>query len=152
MWRDRRGQETELSRRELLAATGGTVAGAAALGLVGQAKAGEPKPGRGGTLRVATRSDAIALDPHRNVMYYVSFPIAWTTMGLLDLNPKLEPVSGVATEWEASKDLTTYTFKLRKGALFHNGREIDAAAVKWNYERSRIQRGRTHLPVRRWRT
>lgn len=22
-----------------------------------------------------------------------------------------------------------------KGASFHNGREIDAAAVKWNYER-----------------
>jgi peptide/nickel transport system substrate-binding protein len=135
MWRDRRGQETALSRRELLAATGSTLAGAAALGLVGQAKAGEPKPGRGGTLRVATRSDAIALDPHRNTMYYVSFPIAWTTMGLLDLNTKLEPVPGIATEWEASKDLMTYTFKLRKGALFHNGREIDAAAIKWNFER-----------------
>jgi peptide/nickel transport system substrate-binding protein len=135
MWRDRRGQETELFRRELLAATGGTLAGAAALGLVGQAQAGEPKPGRGGTLRVATRSDAIALDPHRNTMYYVSYPIAWTTMGLLDLNTKLEPVPGIAAEWDASKDLMTYTFKLRKGALFHNGREIDAAAVKWNFER-----------------
>jgi ABC-type transport system substrate-binding protein len=29
----------------------------------------------------------------------------------------------------------TYTFKLRKGALFHNGREVDAAAVKWNFDR-----------------
>src|SRR5919106_6928844 len=135
MSRDGRGKETELSRREFLATTGGTLAGAAALGLAGEAKAGEPKPGRGGTLRVATRSDAIALDPHRNVMYYVSYPIAWTTMGLLDLNTKLEPVPGIATEWEASKDLLTYTFKLRKGVLFHNGREVDAAAVKWNYER-----------------
>jgi peptide/nickel transport system substrate-binding protein len=68
-------------------------------------------------------------------MYYVSYPIAWTTQGLLDLNTKLEPVPGVATEWDISKDLLTYTFKLRKGALFHNGREIDAAAVKWNFER-----------------
>jgi peptide/nickel transport system substrate-binding protein len=135
MSRDVRGNETGLSRREFLAATGGTLAGAAALGLAQEAKAGEPKPGRGGTLRVATRSDAIGLDPHRNNMYYVSNPIAWTTMGLLDLNPKLEPVPGIATEWEASKDLLTYTFKLRKGVLFHNGREIDAAAVKWNYER-----------------
>ena len=24
---------------------------------------------------------------------------------------------------------------MRKGVLFHNGREVDAAAVKWNYER-----------------
>src|ERR687892_65775 len=122
MSRERHRQEMTLSRRELLTATGGTLAGTTALGLVGKAQAGEPKPGRGGTLRVATRSDAIGLDPHRNVMYYVSYPIAWTTMGLLDLNTKLEPVPGIATEWEASKDLLTYTFKLRKGALFHNGR------------------------------
>ncbi len=129
------GKETDLSRRAFLATTGGALAGAAALGMAGKAEAGEAKPGKGGTLRIATRLDAQGLDPHRNVMYYVSYPIAYTTMGLLDLNTKLEPVPGIATEWEASKDLLTYTFKLRKGALFHNGREIDAAAVKWNYER-----------------
>jgi peptide/nickel transport system substrate-binding protein len=135
MIRDMTGRESELSRRAFLAATGGAIAGAAALGLAGRTEAGEPKPGRGGILRIATRSDAVALDPHRNVMYYVSMPIAYTTQGLLDLNTKLEPSAGIATEWGASKDLLTYTFKLRKGVLFHNGREVDAAAVKWNYER-----------------
>ncbi|PON19551.1 hypothetical protein C2W62_02070 [Candidatus Entotheonella serta] len=105
------------------------------MGLAGKAEAGEPKPGKGGTVRFATRSDAQGLDPHRNVMYYVSFPIALTTQGLLDLNTKLEPSPGIATSWEASKDLLTYTFKLRKGVLYHNGREVDAASVKWNYER-----------------
>lgn len=129
-----RGQESALSRRAFLAATGSAITGAA-LGFAGQTEAGERKPGRGGTLRIATRSDAVALDPHRNIMYYVSFPIAYTTQGLLDLNTRLEPVPGIATEWDISDDLLTYTFKLRKGALFHNGREIDAAAVKWNYER-----------------
>ncbi len=131
---------TELSRRDFLATTGGVVAGAAAAGMVGTAEAashkagGEPKPGKGGTVRFATRSDAQALDPHRNVMYYVSFPIALTTQGLLDLNQKLEPSTGIAEEWSASDDLLTYKFKLRKGVLFHNGREVDAAAVKWNFE------------------
>jgi len=129
------GQQAELSRRDFLAGTGGAIAGAASFGLTGKAEAGEPKPGRGGTVRFATRSDTVGLDPHRNIMYYVSFPIALTTQGLVDLNPKLEPVPGIATEWEASKDLLTYTFKMRKGVLFHNGREVDAAAVKWNYER-----------------
>lgn len=124
-----------LSRRAFLAATGGVMTGATALGLTGWAEASAPQPGRGGTLRIATRSDAIGLDPHRNLMYYVSCPIAYTTQGLLDLNTQLEPSTGIATEWEASKDLRTYTFKLRKGVLFHNGREVDAAAVKWNYER-----------------
>ncbi len=135
MSNDRTEQQTEMSRRSFLASTGGALAGAAAVGLAGKSEAGEPKPGKGGTVRFATRSDALGLDPHRNVMYYVSYPIALTTQGLLDLNPKLEPSPGIAESWDASKDLMTYTFKLRKGVLFHNGREVDAAAVKWNYER-----------------
>ena len=129
------GKASELSRREFLATSGGAVAGAAAMGIAGQAEAGQPKPGRGGTLRVATRGDTIGLEPHRNNYYYVSSPISWIGMGLLDLNQKLEPSPGIATEWDAAKDLMSYTFKLRKGALFHNGREIDAAAVKWNFDR-----------------
>jgi hypothetical protein len=62
MSREQRGKAMELSRRAFLAATGGTLAGAAAFGLSGEAKAGEPKPGRGGALRIATRSDSIGLD------------------------------------------------------------------------------------------
>ncbi|MGQ4809673.1 Periplasmic dipeptide transport protein [Candidatus Entotheonellaceae bacterium PAL068K] len=147
MARDAIGSESEFSRREFLAATGGAAAGAAAMGLAGQAQAGEPKPGRGGTLRIATRSDTVGLEPHRNNYYYVSVPIAWIGMGLLDLTSKLEPAPGIATEWQSSKDLLSYTFKLRKGALFHNGREIDAAAVKWNYERIQNPQ-KTHSFVR----
>ena len=137
MSQDIHGRDAGLSRREFLATTGGAVAGAAALGLAGQAEAAShaDKPKRGGTVRFATRSDARGLDPHRNIMYYVSYPIALITQGLLDLNQKLEPSPGIATEWSASKDLMTYTFKLRKGVLYHNGREVDAASVKWNYER-----------------
>jgi peptide/nickel transport system substrate-binding protein len=135
MLRDNNHRATELSRREFLAGTGGAIAGAASFGLAGKAEAGEPKPGRGGTIRFATRSDAQGLDPHRNSMYYVSFPIALTTQGLVDLNKKLEPVPGIAAEWAPDKDMMSYTFKLRKSVLFHNGREVDAAAVKWNFER-----------------
>ena len=135
MSNDRTAQQTDMSRRSFLATTGGALIGAAAMGLAGKAEAGEAKPGKGGMVRFATRSDALGLDPHRNIMYYVSYPLALTTQGLLDLNPKLEPSPGIALSWEGSKDLTTYTFKLRQGALYHNGREIDAASVKWNYER-----------------
>jgi len=124
-----------LSRRAFLATTSGALAGAAACGLVGQAEASKRQPQRGGTLRFATRGDAPGLDPHRNIMYLVSSPLAATTQGLLDLDLKSEPVPGIATEWDISPDLLTYTFKLRKGVLFHNGREVDAEAVKWNFER-----------------
>lgn len=132
---DRTEQQPQMSRRSFLSTTGGVLAGAAAMGLAGKADAGVAKPGKGGTVRFATRSDALGLDPHRHIMYYVSYPLALTTQGLLDLTPKLEPSPGIALSWEGAKDLMTYTFKLRKGALYHNGREIDAASVKWNYER-----------------
>jgi peptide/nickel transport system substrate-binding protein len=62
-------------------------------------------------------------------------PLAAMSQGLLDLNLQSDPVPGVASAWEATADLLTYTFKLRQGVLFHNGREVDAAAVKWNFER-----------------
>jgi peptide/nickel transport system substrate-binding protein len=64
-------------------------------------------------------------------------PLAATSQGLLDLNLHSEPVPGIASAWEASRDLRTYTFTLRRGVLFHNGREVDAAAVQWNFERMR---------------
>jgi peptide/nickel transport system substrate-binding protein len=126
-----------LSRRAFLATTGGTLAGAAAYGLVGEAEAGTRHPKRGGTLRFATRSDAAGLDPHHNTMYLVSVPLAATTQGLLDLNAQSEPVPGIAESWEATADLLTYTFRLRKGVLFHNGREVDATSVQWNFARIR---------------
>ncbi len=135
MSEDVKGKESELSRRAFLASTGGTLVGAAALGLAGPAEAGMRHPSRGGTLRFAMRSDSQGLDPHRNIMYLVSHPLGATVQGLLDLNLKLEPSPGIGTEWHASKDLMTYTFKLRKGVLFHNCREVDAPAVKWNFER-----------------
>jgi peptide/nickel transport system substrate-binding protein len=124
-----------LSRRAFLATTGGALASAATFGLVGPAEAVRRHPQRGGTLRFATRGDAAGLDPHRNTIYLVSTPLAATTQGLLDIDAKSEPVPGVATEWDIAPDLLTYTFKLRKGVLFHNGREVDAEAVKWNFER-----------------
>ncbi len=135
----------DLSRRAFLATAGGTLA--AAFGLVTPAQAEKRHPTRGGTLRFATRGDVTGLDPHRNILYPVSQPLAATAQGLLDLNLKSAPVPGIAAEWETAKDLLTYTFKLRHGVLFHNHREVDAAAVKWNFER--IQNPKTSHPFTR---
>src|SRR5262245_36173980 len=130
-----RRRDLEFSRRAFLAATSGGLVGVAAFGLVGRAETGQRHPKRGGTLRFATRSDVSGLDLHRNTIYLVSMPLAAINQGLLDLDQKSEPVPGVAAAWEASQDLLSYTFELRHGVLFHNGREVDAEAVKWNFER-----------------
>ena len=40
----------------------------------------------------------------------------------------------LAESWTISKDGTEYVFLLRKGVLFHNGKELDAEDVKWSLE------------------
>ncbi|MEQ9125436.1 MAG: ABC transporter substrate-binding protein, partial [Alphaproteobacteria bacterium] len=88
-----------------------------------------------GTLRIGTRTDGRGLDPHRNFVYYVSDPMVGTTQGLVDLNKDMSLAPGVAEEWEGSADMLKWTFRLRNGAEYHNGRTIDAESVKWNLER-----------------
>lgn len=124
------GPLVPLSRRTLL---GGT----APLGMAAASSSATAQPSirRGGTLRFATRVDGNGLDPHRNIIYYVSDPRTGTTQGLLDFDQRMEIVPGVAQEWDISRDLKRYTFRLRPGVEFHNGASVDAAAVKWNFER-----------------
>ena len=52
--------------------------------------------------------------------------------GLTDIDHVGNIVPGIAESWEPNKELTAWTFRLRKGVLFHNGREVDAEAVKLN--------------------
>jgi peptide/nickel transport system substrate-binding protein len=42
----------------------------------------------------------------------------------------------LAESWEVSPDLTTYTFKLRKGVKFQNGEPFNAQTVKYAFERA----------------
>src|SRR5215207_9697375 len=96
---DKKG--TERTRREFLATTT-ALAGAAALGLPGTAHAAKRHPKRGGTLRFGTRDDSVGLDTHRNIIYFVSQPMAGTTGGLLDFDAGMNIVPAIAREWEAS--------------------------------------------------
>jgi len=51
---------------------------------------------------------------------------------LTDIDQQGNIVPGIAESWEPNKELTSWVFRLRKGVLFHNGREVDAEAVKLN--------------------
>src|SRR5262249_54361138 len=64
-----------------------------------------------------------------------STPTAALYTGLTDYDQQGTIIPGIAESWEPNKDLTAWVFRLRKGVLFHNGRAVDAAAVKLNIER-----------------
>jgi peptide/nickel transport system substrate-binding protein len=55
---------------------------------------------------------------------------------LTKINPDGSVTPLLAESWEVSPDLTTYTFKLRKGVKFHNGEPFNAQAVKFSFDRA----------------
>lgn len=56
--------------------------------------------------------------------------------GLTNYDPvTLEPVPALAESWEISEDGTIYTFKLREGVTFFDGSTLDAADVKYSFDR-----------------
>ncbi|NMM62492.1 chemotaxis protein [Clostridium sp. P21] len=55
--------------------------------------------------------------------------------GLLLISSTGEITPGIAKSWYVEDDNLTWVFNLRRGAKFHNGREITAEDVKYSYER-----------------
>lgn len=55
--------------------------------------------------------------------------------GLLSINTSGQVSPGVAKSWNVEDDQLTWIFSLRKGAKFHNGKEITADDVKYSFER-----------------
>ena len=49
--------------------------------------------------------------------------------GLVEINHKSEPIPELAESWEASPDAVQWTFKLRRGVEFHNGKSLEAEDV-----------------------
>jgi peptide/nickel transport system substrate-binding protein len=125
----------DLSRREFLVTTGGVLVGLSAFGLVGQAGAAKRHPQRGGTLHFGSSSDASGLDAHTHNQNHINVPATVMYTGLTDIDYQGNIVPGIAESWEPNQELTAWTFRLRKGVLFHNGREVDAEAVKLNLMR-----------------
>jgi len=56
--------------------------------------------------------------------------------GLVTLGLDLQIESDLAESWKMSADGLTYTFKLRKNVVFHNGRRVTAEDFKYSIERA----------------
>ena len=118
-----------LSRREFIerAAALGVAAAAASSLWSGAAHAAQ----KGGRLRVgmAHGSTTDSLDPATFENGYTS-TLNYTVnnhLAEIGTSGKLEPE--LAESWEASPDAREWTFKIRKGVEFHNGKTLDADDV-----------------------
>ncbi|MEQ8813943.1 MAG: ABC transporter substrate-binding protein [Thalassobaculum sp.] len=114
------------------------IKGAAALGAVGAAErvlgrsAMAATPNKGGALKVAigAGSTTDTLDPATftdSYMQSVGFGGMRNCLTEIDNTGKL--VGELAESWDASPDAKTWTFKIRKGVTFHNGKSLTAEDV-----------------------
>jgi peptide/nickel transport system substrate-binding protein len=88
-----------------------------------------------GTLRVALPSNVNTLDPAKTKIgeeYIINFLVY---SGLTELDPTGKPKPDLAESWTASEDQKTWTFKLRQGVKFHDGREFDSEDAKATFAR-----------------
>lgn len=63
-------------------------------------------------------------------------PLGHIFSGLVSLDTNLQVQPELAAGWEVSEDGLTYTFYLRKDAVFHNGRSLTAQDVIYSWERA----------------
>jgi peptide/nickel transport system substrate-binding protein len=91
-------------------------------------------PKRGGTLRVAYGNEIAHLDFHTAPGYEMMWVAMNVGCGLVNITPDGKFVGDAAESWQLSSDNLTYTFKLKKNVLFHDGTKVDAAAVKFSID------------------
>jgi ABC-type transport system substrate-binding protein/methyl-accepting chemotaxis protein len=94
-----------------------------------------PEPRRGGELRVAYRDAEVELDPVRAKTVTAADVLDNLFETLVRSGEGSEIRPGLAERWEVSPDGRVYTFALRQGVRFHNGREVTAEDVRYSFER-----------------
>jgi ABC-type transport system substrate-binding protein len=88
----------------------------------------------GGTIIMALGADPETLNPGITTGYAVGAITANIFSGLIRLGPRGEVLPQLATAWQVAPDARTYTFTLRRGVRWHDGRPFSAADVKFSLE------------------
>lgn len=92
-------------------------------------------PRRGGMLRLARPADPQSMDP---AICYDGESLILTRLifqGLVDFDGHSKIVPKQAIDWNISADRKTYTFHLRPGVRFANGREVEASDYVYSLQR-----------------
>ena len=81
------------------------------------------------------KTDPVTLDPALITDVTSATVAAKLYNGLVRLRDDLEVAPDIAERWDLSEDGLRYTFFLRKGVRFANGREVRARDFKYSFER-----------------
>jgi ABC-type transport system substrate-binding protein len=99
--------------------------------------AAQAEPKQGGAMVVTYKDDISTFDPAIGYDWQNWSMIKSLFDGLMDYKPgTTELIPDLAESYTISEDGLTYTFKLRDGVKFHNGRTLTSTDVKYSIERS----------------
>src|SRR6266568_166560 len=105
-----------------------------------QLAAPEPNPKRGGVLRMGIPRRPPHFDVHQSGTFFNIGSQGCMFDNLIRRDPRDSGktiIPDLATGWEIAKDGKTYTFHLRKGAMFHDGAELTSDDIKATFDRIR---------------
>ncbi len=94
-----------------------------------ESASGQPK--QGGTLTLAIRKDMVSMNPlvgTRSTEHSIR-DLMFEPLVILDERGEIRP--NLAESWKVSPDGKLYTFKLREGVKFHDGKEMTAEDAKF---------------------
>jgi len=94
-----------------------------------------PQPEEATSLVINIPYEPSTFDPHLTSEFYGAQMLSNVHLGLLGSDHQERITPGLASKWYFEHDQLTWTFYLRKGAKFTNGREITAEDVKFSLER-----------------
>ena len=92
---------------------------------------------RAGEAVIGIAQDLDTLDPHHATAAGTKEVLFNVFEGLVKPNAEGELVPAVASGFSLSADGLTYSFTLRQGVKFHNGRDVTMEDVVWSIERNR---------------
>ncbi|HEX4841945.1 MAG TPA: ABC transporter substrate-binding protein [bacterium] len=105
------------------------------LTLVVSGPPGRAAPTQGGTLVIGLDQEPPTLDPHASPSAVTYQIISSVTENLLYQGPDGKIMPWLATSYKLSPDGKSFTFTLDKNIKFTDGAPLNAAAVKWNFDR-----------------
>lgn len=93
-------------------------------------------PAVGGVLTHAQKDPVASLDPYNPGGTLTAQEIFRHIYdGLVIFDEQLQPQPNLAQSWTVSSDQTEWTFKLHAGVKFHDGTSLNAASVKYHFDR-----------------
>ena len=111
-------------------------------------------PHRGGDLVFGQEANVNSLDQHASNTISTRNIALNIFESLITRDEVNRPAAELAESWTESPDRLTYTFPLRRGIRFHNGKEMTSADVAASFDRyAKVGRDRANLAnVDRWET